>query len=122
MEIKRLTQIQKEFDAKHGWTLESNSSKAKLEMINKDLIGLFGEIGEFANLIKKLNIEMEKSENTLDSKFSDAQNGLSEELIDSFIYLLRIATHLDLDIESVYLNKLAVNREKYKKYEKYEEH
>jgi len=119
MEIKKLAQIQKEFDAKHGWTLESNSPKAKLEMINKDLIGLFGEIGEFANLIKKLNIEMEKSENTLDSKFSDSQNGLSEELVDSFIYLLRIATHLDLDIENVYLKKLAVNREKYKKYEKH---
>ena len=117
MEIKKLAQIQKEFDAKHGWILESNSSKAKLEMINKDLIGLFGEIGEFANLIKKLNIEMEKSENTLDSRFSDAQNSLNEEIIDSFIYLFRIATHLDLDIEDVYLNKLAVNREKYRKYE-----
>ncbi len=118
MEIKDLVQIQKEFDSKHGWSLTSNNPKAKLEIINKDLIGLFGEIGEFSNIIKKLNIEMEKSGNSLESSFFDAQNSLNEEIIDSFIYLLRIATHLEVDIEDVYLRKLAINREKYKKYEK----
>lgn len=117
MEIKELAQIQKEFDAEHGWVLEPDDSKAMLEMINKDLIGLFGEIGEFANLIKKLNIEMEKSKDTFDLRLSDFQDSLNEELIDSFIYLLRIATHLDLDIEDVYLKKLSINREKYRKYE-----
>jgi NTP pyrophosphatase (non-canonical NTP hydrolase) len=117
MEIKELAQIQREFDAKHGWDLEPDNPKAKLEMVNKDLIGLFGEIGEFANLIKKLNIEIEKSNDTFEPKFFDFQNSLNEELIDSFIYLFRIATHLDLDIEDAYLKKLSINREKYRKYE-----
>lgn len=117
MEIKKLAQIQKEFDAKHGWTLSSNDSRAILAIINKDLIGLFGEIGEFANLVKKLNIEMEKSNDTYDLKFSSLQDHLSEELIDSFIYLFRIATHLGLDIEEAYLKKLDKNMEKYKNYE-----
>ncbi len=117
MEIKDLAHIQREFDAKHGWMLESDNSKARLEIINKDLIGLFGEIGEFANLVKKLNIDMEKSKDTFELKLSDFQDSLSEELIDSFIYLFRIATHLDLDIENSYLKKLSINREKYRKYE-----
>lgn len=117
MEIKRLVEIQKEFDSRHGWTLESGSAKEKLEVINKDLVGLFGEIGELANLIKKLNLEVKEPEEMLSSRLLDVHDALSEELIDSFIYILRIAVHLGLDIEECYLQKLSINRERFKKYE-----
>lgn len=119
MEIKRLSEIQKEFDSRHGWTLESNSVKEKIEAINKDLIGLFGEIGEFANLIKKLNLEINGPEDILSTRLLDTHDALSEELIDSFIYLLRIAAHLGIDIEECYLQKLSLNRERFKKYEQH---
>ncbi len=119
MEIKRLAEIQKEFDSHHGWTLESTSAKEKLEVINKDLIGLFGEIGELANLIKKLNLEMKGPEEMLSTRLLDTHDALSEELIDSFIYIIRIAGHLDIDIEECYLQKLSINRERFKKYEQH---
>jgi NTP pyrophosphatase (non-canonical NTP hydrolase) len=117
MDIKELIQVQKEFDSQHGWVLESISSREKLEAINKDLIGLFGEIGEFANLVKKLNILPSEEKEEFEHTFLDFQDSLNEELIDSLIYLIRIATHLGLDIEEAYLKKLEINKEKYKQYE-----
>ncbi|MFB5089325.1 hypothetical protein PGC35_19375 [Psychrobacillus sp. PGGUH221] len=48
--------MQKEFDTKHGWSLQSGNTSEKLEVISKDIIGLMGELGEFSNIIKKLNL------------------------------------------------------------------
>ena len=120
MEINELANIQKEFDSKHGWVLESKRPQEVLGSLNKDLIGLFGEIGEFSNLIKKLNLDSHETDQVLEAKIRGMYNDLSEELIDSFIYLFRIATHLDIDIEKTYLEKLERNRKKYHKYERRE--
>lgn len=118
MDLKDLIKKQKEFDKKHNWTLEENNLDNILELVNKDLVGLYGEIGEFSNLIKKINLEMDGGNIDAANKlYVEYENKLSEELIDAFIYIIRIATHLDIDITSTYLKKLNYNKERFKKYE-----
>lgn len=77
-----------------------------------------GELGEFSNIIKKLNLSKDiYKEEELSMHFHLSIANLNEELIDTFIYLIRIATHLELNISEAYLNKLKVNEERFKIYE-----
>jgi NTP pyrophosphatase (non-canonical NTP hydrolase) len=118
MDLQEMIAVQHNFDKAHGWSLKSNDPNELLSMINKDLIGLFGEIGEFSNIVKKLNLERGRVGNEeCRNRIEEARKSLDGELIDCLIYLIRLATHLDTDIEEVYLRKLAVNDEKYKWYE-----
>ncbi|WP_286230585.1 hypothetical protein [Neobacillus mesonae] len=118
MEIEKFLSTQKAFDSQHGWSLKNGSAYEKLEFINKDLIGIMGEIGEFSNLIKKLNIIAERvNQEELEIALQGKQDKLEEELIDCFIYLLRISTHLEMDITKTYLNKLNINKRRFAKYE-----
>lgn len=117
MELKRIIEVQREFDTDHGWTPE-DTLNAKVQMVNKDLIGLLGEIGEFANVIKKINLELDRNNiNAAESVYEKYQENLTEEVVDTFIYLLRIASHLDVNITEGYLKKLAYNGARYKNYE-----
>lgn len=119
MELKELIEKQKQFDKEHGWVLENDDFDKVLDVINKDLIGLFGEIGEFANLIKKINLTADRQNvNETLQIYNDFKDKLSEELIDSLIYLFRISTHLDIDITTTYLKKLDYNIKRYRHYEK----
>ena len=119
MDIKELIAIQREFDGQHGWLLKSEDADELLLLIRKDLIGLFGEVGEFANIIKKISLEVDLNQNSPKTKsiFEKHQRDLELEIVDSLIYLIRIATHLNMDIEKEYLNKLEFNRNKYRPYE-----
>ena len=118
MDLKEMMKMQQEFDSIHGWVWEGGKIEDLLDLINKDLIGLIGEIGEFANLIKKLNLIAEKeTQEQLDTHFQTLSQCLAEELIDSFIYLIRIATHLEIDLQKNYLQNIEFNRERYRKYE-----
>lgn len=108
--------MQREFDRSHGFPFQFESEKNKYLQISKDLIGLMGEIGEFANLIKKINLAIDKCEQPI-SQIIEIQEKLPEELIDSLIYLIRIASILDVDLLGSYINKLKTNREKYRDFE-----
>ncbi|NRG34745.1 hypothetical protein, partial [Niallia circulans] len=96
MDISKIVALQKEFDENHGWSHNSASTSEKIDFINKDIIGLIGEIGEFSNLIKKLNLLNNRfSDEEVNEKFNEFHNDLREELIDAFIYLIRISSHLN---------------------------
>lgn len=118
MDLKEMVNIQREFDRIHGWIWEGGNVCDLLDLINKDLIGLIGEIGEFANIIKKINLIAErKNSEQLATKLEDSREILAEELIDSLIYLMRIATHLEVDLQTIYLKKVRFNKERYREYE-----
>jgi NTP pyrophosphatase (non-canonical NTP hydrolase) len=118
MDIKEIIKLQNKFDYEHGWALKSNDTKEKVKLINSDIIGIFGEMGEFSNLIKKLNLDLERvKEIEFEDNFSKMRGDLEEELIDAFIYLIRIASHLDMDMTEKYLYKMKKNRERFKRYE-----
>lgn len=116
MDLQELISIQKKFDDELGLSLHSNDIQSLLTMINKDLIGLFGEIGEFANIIKKLNLENDRLDGEVDLEFSKLVLSIEDELIDSLVYMIRLFTHLGVDIESAYLRKQALNKQKYSLY------
>ncbi|QBQ11062.1 hypothetical protein [Pseudomonas sp. SXM-1] len=112
MELKEISNLQIALDEKHGFPVKFSDEKTRYDQITKDLVGLFGEIGEFSNLVKKINLKMEHTENyKLDMK--KTESALKEELIDSLIYIIRIGAILDIDIEHELLKKIAKNQVRY---------
>lgn len=112
MELKDLMGLCKALDEKHGFPVSFDNQLEKYNQITKDLVGLLGEVGEFANIVKKINIKIEKKENyKLDTK--QAENSLKEELADSLIYIIRIANILEIDLTTETLAKIERNKIKY---------
>lgn len=114
MNLNELKKLQSELDNKAGFPVKFSNSKDKYDQITKDLVGLFGEIGEFSNIVKKMNIKNEKHEKyELDTAL--AEELLGEELTDCFIYILRLSEILEIDLEDSFLKKLKRNNERYAK-------
>lgn len=112
MELKDLMGLCKELDEKHGFPVRFDNQLEKYNQVTKDLVGLLGEIGEFANIVKKINIKIEKNESyKLDTR--QAENNLKEELADSLIYIIRIANILEIDLATEALAKIEKNKIKY---------
>ncbi len=119
MTLKQLVQLQYQFDAKHGWNPDKGVPNTVFRAIQADLIGIVGEIGEFANIVKKIALEADGDPGSdLAGLLKAHHDDLSEELIDAFIYLIRLASHLDIDTEQAYLDKLKVNEQRYKRFER----
>jgi len=119
LNLKDLIEMQKDFDSKHGWSQSRTSDHAIIDAVGFDLIGLIGEVGEFANILKKVNLEKTlKNSNFEDLCSEEYFPKMREELIDAFIYLVRLMGHMDMDIESEYLDKVKYNKERFRKYEK----
>lgn len=116
MTLQELIKIQMEFDKKHGWAIDHDQSDLGtfLDSLSDDILGLVGEVGELANIVKKIKLELK-------SLGSDTTNeqlpAMSEEFVDILIYVVRISMHLNIDIEKEYLKKLNKNKIKFKKYE-----
>lgn len=112
MTIQELIELQKEFDGKHKGNFKWNSkvTDSNIEMLEFLLVSLTGEVGEVANIVKKIV----RGDFKLDEKKPDIQ----EELADVFIYLLKLSYQLDIDLEKAYVEKMAKNRERFLKYEK----
>lgn len=118
MDINELTALQESFDREHGWGLKSDNLSELLDMLHKDLIGLLGELGEFANNLKKVTLVHDRSGTVESNKLlEESKKQLREELVDTLIYVIRIAAHLNIDIEKEYLEKLEYNKRKYQEYE-----
>lgn len=112
MTVDEIISFQKEFDSAHESRFPWNSridenNLASLEFL---LISLTGELGETSNIVKKII----RGDFTLDEKRAD----ISEEIVDMFIYLIKLSYQLDIDLEATYLDKMEKNRERFKKYER----
>lgn len=73
------------------------------------VMALSGEVGELSDIFQWLTLEESQKENLSSTQLNDVE----EELADVFLYLLRIADKLDINLESAALKKLEVNKEKY---------
>src|SRR5205085_196591 len=99
MDLDQLVRLQHQFDAKHGWNPDKELPNAVFQALQGDLIGILGEIGEFANIVKKVALETDRDPPSDVAELLKARHGeLTEELVDAFIYLIRLASHLDIDI------------------------
>lgn len=113
MELSELVSTQQQFDREHGWTPVPHDSNEVCNFIARDLIGLFGEMGEFANVVKKLQLEPTQDRA---ASLERARPQLAEELVDFFIYVVRVAAYLQIDLEREYIDKLSKNDVRFRRF------
>lgn len=112
MNLQEMAQMQITMDERHGFPVHFTTEQEKYQQLTKDLVGLFGEIGEFSNIVKKINIKIDRpDEYQLD--IPGAEIRLKEELVDSLIYIIRIGAILGVDLQSQVLEKMNLNESRY---------
>lgn len=111
MELQQLIELQGNFDKQHSanepfYIPISASNPRDLEHL---VVCMLGELGEFANVLKKIVRG--------DITYEQAEPQLHEELTDVFIYLLKVAGQSGIDLEAQYLDKLQKNRGRFSHWE-----
>ena len=112
MDLAALIKIQIADDERRGFPVRFTQDQERVAQLVKDLVGLVGEIGEFSNLIKKIQIKIDHPAYEGPSLL-ESRDKLREEVIDSFIYLIRLAAILETDIEIELLKKIQINQRRY---------
>jgi NTP pyrophosphatase (non-canonical NTP hydrolase) len=111
VELKDICRMQSEFDSAHKskerW--DEPITKDNLPLLEHLLVCLVGEVGECANLVKKVVRG--------DLSYEVAREDLGGELADTFIYLIKICSQTGVDLEREFLQRLEYNRKRFKKYE-----
>lgn len=108
--LQRIKQLQENFDKSH----QGNSpfyekiSENNLDALEHLIVCLVGEIGEFSNIVKKIRRG--------DFQLQQKKDELDEELIDMFIYLIKISNQMDIDLENGFLRKLEKNKDRFKNF------
>lgn len=110
MEIKELIEKQKKFQEEFFSKLKIKTEKDKLRYLEFITLAMAGEMGEFANLVKKAirdNLILDKTPG------KEMISHMKEELADIFIYFLLALDHLDVDIEKEVLSKMEKNKARF---------
>jgi NTP pyrophosphatase (non-canonical NTP hydrolase) len=110
--LASLGRRQIEADRRHGFPVDVVGDAARCSQISKDLVGLMGEVGEFADLLKKVDLVITRPGYNGPS-LVDAEPKLRTELADIQIYLLRLAYLVGADLGQVVLDKMKLNHERY---------
>jgi NTP pyrophosphatase (non-canonical NTP hydrolase) len=106
--LKEIKKIQKEFDLTHsvnGKGFYRNINEDNIHELEHLAVCLTGEMGEFCNILKKVVRG--------DFPLNSAKVGMSEELADVFIYLIKISNQFDVDLETEFLKKVSKNKLRY---------
>ncbi len=110
MDIKDFKQLQKEFDDKYIGPYNKQTEDFLFLAT-----ALAGEVGEFANIVKKYYRADKKGVAVITDQQRDYLADMKKEIIDVFVYFLIIANQLDLDIDKAYLENLERNKNRFKK-------
>src|ERR1035438_3719840 len=107
MELRKILKMQSDFDATHASRQPWNApiTKDNVELLEHLLVCLVGEIGECANIAKKVVRG--------DLDYEASRTELASELTDSFIYLLKICNQAGVDLEREFLERLEYNRRRF---------
>ncbi|MFZ8809628.1 MAG: MazG nucleotide pyrophosphohydrolase domain-containing protein [Pyrobaculum sp.] len=112
MDLTKLVEIQIAFSREKFptfWDIKTEQDLAlRLEYLTN---ALAGEVGEVANLVKKVVRSVVYGRGDL--RLDNVRQELAEEIADVFTYLLTIAGLLGLDLEKTYLQKLEKNRKRF---------
>jgi len=101
--IQEIVEFQRKFDSQRGWLWSADPSK-KLERLQEGVVCLTGEVGEFANALKKVIRHSERGFPT-----EELWGAMREELTDVFIYFLKLADLLGMEIDKEYFKKMSKN-------------
>ncbi|UWF60998.1 hypothetical protein [Brucella sp. 2716] len=113
MNLRDIIERQAKADQIRGFPLTFNNPRDQFAQINADLVGLMGEIGEFANLVKKVGLSTINT-NYVGPTLNDSVDELREELADATIYIIRLSLLLGGDLEEDILKKMDFNDKRYK--------
>jgi NTP pyrophosphatase (non-canonical NTP hydrolase) len=112
MELSALVGNQISADRRRGFQVDFDSDAERVAQLEKDLIGLLGEVGEFANVLKKVRLAITHAGYEGPS-LGEATPGLREELADALIYLMRLSVILGGNLETDTVDKMKVNDSRY---------
>lgn len=112
MDLKEIVKLQQEFDAKHktNFNWDESISEENLQLLGYLTLSIFGEVGEMANIVKKILRG--------DADYELSKPRLNDELADIFIYVLKLSYQMDIDLEEIFLKKLEINKSRFKSFEK----
>ncbi|HEY8263238.1 MAG TPA: hypothetical protein VIG26_02660 [Methyloceanibacter sp.] len=110
--LASLIRQQIDADRAHGFPVDFVDDAARCSQISKDLVGLLGELGEFANLIKKVELTTTRP-GYVSADLAVAEPHLRQELADVQIYLLRLAHLLRTDLGKAVIEKMQSNDDRY---------
>lgn len=110
MKLSEIIRMQQDFDSMHKGKFMWNQkvTEENLEILSFLMVAMTGELGETANIIKKVI----RGDCSLESRRKD----IEEEITDLFIYIIKFAYQMDIDIESKFVEKLEYNKERFSKY------
>ncbi len=117
MELSEIVSKQIEADKKRGFPVDFTSDIAREKQLTRDTVGLMGEVGEFANLLKKISLTLTTKGYegpSLDKSSAD----LREELADAMIYIIRLSVILGGNLEQDVLAKMEKNVARYRTLER----
>lgn len=110
MTLNELIQLQKQFDGNHmgkfKWDQQINDNN--LDILEYLLLCLVGEFGETTNLVKKVLRG--------DCALEDIKDKLSDEIVDMFIYIIKLSYQLNINLEECYLKKLEFNKSRFARF------
>lgn len=112
MELSELVARQIQMDELHGFRVRFEIKEERQIQILKDVVGLVGEVGEFANTVKKIGLALDHPGKYI-IDVESAEANLREELVDSLIYLIRLSSILKVDLEEELLKKMKINLTRY---------
>ncbi|WP_019229253.1 hypothetical protein [Sedimentibacter sp. B4] len=112
MTIEQIIEMQKKFDSEHAgkFSWDKKITDENIENLEYLLLCMIGEFGESSNLVKKVIRG--------DCNLNEIRENLSEEIIDIFIYVIKLIYQLDINLEEKYIEKLNKNKLRFTKYEK----
>jgi NTP pyrophosphatase (non-canonical NTP hydrolase) len=107
MELNALVALQAQFDSQRatGFPWDEQASAANLLPLMRSSLGLAGEAGEVAELVKKADRG--------DLSYEDFIPALGTELADVLAYTFKLAHAAGIDIEQVFLAKIAENERRF---------
>lgn len=117
MDLKEIVERQISADQKRGFPVEFMDDRERYDQILKELVGLIGEIGEFANVVKKIGLGLDNPKYS-GPAFESVDSELREEIADSMIYIMRISAIIGANLQEDILKKMKYNEKRYRSLER----
>lgn len=117
MDLSEICRMQISDDEKRGFPVRFSSEREEHAQLLKDLVGLFGEVGEFSDRTKKIGLKLDQPHYN-GPTLEESREQLGKELGDILIYTIRLAAILKVDLEDVVLGTIRNNKERYAYLEK----